>query len=293
MQMRQLTYFVAVCETLNFTKAAKRFYISQTAVTQQIKALETELGVQLFNRDNRHVTITPAGVSFLTDARRILAQVASAKERVQAANTAVLGTLRIGYVNGLEKTRLADWLNQFHQQYPNATFTLLRQNVAALYDAVLADQLDLVLNLNYTSQPIPHLKTKLLQHAALMAVFPMQHPLANQTMIRPAALKDYPLIDIEKHTSKYHEATTIMKFFTDAGFLPDVKYVSNDIENTILAVAAGLGYALLPAYFTQSLNLDDRVIALPIVGCEKALNIVAAWKPENTNPLLPYFLSLL
>jgi DNA-binding transcriptional LysR family regulator len=84
-----------------------------------------------------------------------------------------------------------------------------------------------------------------------------------------------------------------MKFFTDAGFLPAVKYVSNDIENTILAVAAGLGYALLPAYFTQSLNLDDRVIALPIVGCDQTLTVAAAWKPENTNLLLPHFLALI
>ena len=72
MQLRQLEYFIAVAEHLNFTKAAQQFYISQTAVTLQIKALEEELGVTLFHRSNRKVELTPAGKTFLEDANAIL-----------------------------------------------------------------------------------------------------------------------------------------------------------------------------------------------------------------------------
>ena len=94
MQIRQLEYFVAVSEHLNFTKAAKQFYISQTAVTQQIKALEQELGAELFIRNNRHVELTPAGKTFLEDARAIIKRTQDAMIRARQADTVFTGNLR-------------------------------------------------------------------------------------------------------------------------------------------------------------------------------------------------------
>lgn len=289
MKIQQLNYFIAVCETLNFTKAAQRFFISQTAVTQQIKALEDELGVQLFDRTHRHVTITPAGKTFRTDAQEILRRLTLAKNRAQAASTTVTGQLRIGYLNGFERANIAEILRAFHQQYPNVAFTLTRGNVAELYDAVLAERLDVVFNLQYTPQTIPHLTCDLYQTYPLTAVFPATHPLAHRQRIAPEELAHYPLVDVEKHTSRYQEASTITKFFTDAGFLPPVSYLSDDIENTILAVSAGLGYALLPGFFTDTLTLQDRVTSVAITGQERTMRIVLATKAGNSNALLPRF----
>ena len=87
MQIRQLEYFLAVCEHLNFTKAARQFYISQTAVSLQIQTLEEELGVRLFNRTNRRVELTPAGRTFQEDARAILRRTKDAMERARRADT--------------------------------------------------------------------------------------------------------------------------------------------------------------------------------------------------------------
>ena len=91
MQIRQLEYFLAVCEHLNFTKAARQFYISQTAVSLQIQTLEEELGVRLFNRTNRRVELTPAGRTFQEDARAILRRTKDAMERARRADTVLTG----------------------------------------------------------------------------------------------------------------------------------------------------------------------------------------------------------
>lgn len=293
MTMKQLEYFVAVSEHLNFTKAAQQFFISQSAMTLQIKALEEELGVSLFSRTNRRVELTPAGRTFLDDAHAILRRTRDAIGRAKAASTIFTGHLNLGFVKGYEKTNLSDLLADFHITYPNISLNLTRENVAELYDGVLDHNLDFVFNLQYQAADLSYLDN--LQHLVikrypLMAVMPASHPLSHRTSIKRAELKGYPLVDIKKNHSRYGETTTILNAFTAAGFLPNVQYVSDDIETSILAVAAGLGYALLPEYITNALSSREKVIALPLENEGDRMTIIGAWHKENTNPALQPFL---
>lgn len=290
MQIRQLEYFIAVSEHLNFTKAAKQYYISQTAVTQQIKSLEQELGVQLFIRNNRHVELTPAGKTFLGDAKAILRRTRDAVDRAKRADTVFTGNLNIGFIKGFEKTNLSDLLAEFHVQYPNIALTLTRENVSELYDGILDHNLDIIINLRYSMDDLEEMNTRVVSYYPLLAVMPASHPLAHRTSIKRSELKGYPLVDIKKSDNRYGETTTILNAFTRAGFLPNVQYVSDDIETSILAVAAGIGYALLPAYITDSLSLKEKVISVPIEGEEKKMTVIAAWHKENENPALQRFL---
>lgn len=290
MQIRQLEYFVAVCEQLNFTRAAKQFYISQTAVTLQIKALEEELGVQLFHRTNRKVELTPAGKTFLEDARAILRRTRDAMERAKRADTVFTGHLNIGFVKGYEKTNLSDLLSDFHVQYPNISFSFTRENVSELYDGVLDGSLDIIFNLQYSMDDLEDLDFRIIRQCPLLAVMPASHPLAHRTSIKRSELKGYPLVDIKKNESRYGETTTILNAFTRAGFLPNVRYVSDDIETSILAVAAGLGYALLPSYITDYITTREKVISVPIEGEEKEMTVIAAWHHKNDNAALKKFL---
>ena len=108
MNINQLKYFVAVAEQRSFTKAANQYYLSQTAVTQQVRALEESLGVQLLDRNSRPVSLTPAGAVFLKEAKAILVRMDTAVSRVKDASTGVVGTLRIGYTKGYERSSLSD-----------------------------------------------------------------------------------------------------------------------------------------------------------------------------------------
>ena len=287
MQIRQLEYFIAVSEQLNFTKAAKQFYISQTAVTLQIKALEDELGVKLFNRNNRMVELTPAGRTFLEDAKAILRRTRDAVDRARRADTVFTGHLSLGFVKGFEKTVLSDLLAEFHSRYPNISISLTRDNVADLYDAVLDGSLDLAINILYSfdymddMQDMDHV---VLRRYPLLAVMPVSHPLSHRTVINRSELKGYPLVDIKKSENKYGEKKAIMNAFARAGFMPDIQYISDDVETSVLAVAAGLGYALLPSYITDNIVIKEKVTAVPLEGEEQQMIIIGAWNRNNDNP---------
>ncbi len=291
MQIRQLEYFVAVSEHLNFTKAAKQFYISQTAVTQQIKALEQELGAELFIRNNRHVELTPAGKTFLEDARAIIKRTQDAMIRARQADTVFTGNLNIGFIKGYEKTNFSDLLADFHIRYPNISLKFTRENVSELYDGILDRTLDTIINLQYSTDDLEDMEYRVIRRYPLLAVMPASHPLSHRASIQRSELKGYPLVDIKKSDNRYGENTTILNAFTSAGFLPNVQYVSDDIETSILAVAAGLGYALLPSYITDALTPREKVIAVPLEGEEKRMTVIAAWHRQNENPALEKFLS--
>ncbi|MCD8217645.1 MAG: LysR family transcriptional regulator [Clostridiales bacterium] len=290
MQIRQLEYFLAVSEQLNFTKAAKQLYVSQTAVSLQIKALEEELGVSLFFRTNRRVELTPAGKSFQADARAILKRTEDAIERARKADTGFTGHLSIGFVKGYEKNNLSEMLADFHIKYPNISLSFARENVSDLYDSVLDSNLDIVFNLQYSTDDMEDMDYVVIRHYPLMAVVSTAHPLAHRASIRRSELKGYPLVDIVQREDKYGEAATITNAFTRAGFLPDIQYVSDDIEISLLAVATGIGYALLPTYITDSITAKDKVVAIPIQGEEEEMTLVAAWHKDYHNPALKKFL---
>ncbi|MCD8133564.1 MAG: LysR family transcriptional regulator [Clostridiales bacterium] len=290
MHIRQLEYFLAVSEQLNFTKAAKQFYISQTAVTLQIKLLEEELGVKLFNRTNRHVELTPAGKTFQEDARAILRRTRGAMERARRADTVFTGHLKIGFVKGYEKTNLSDLLADFHAKYPNISLSFTRENVSELYDGILNGSLDVIFNLRYSMDDLEHMDFVVIRHYPLLAVMPASHPFAHRTAIRWSELKGYPLVDIKQNNSRYGESATISNAFISAGFLPNIQYTSDDIETSLLAIAAGLGYALLPGYITDALTTREKVIAVPLEGEERRMTVIAAWHKNHENTALDKFL---
>ena len=126
MNRNQLRYFVAAAETRSFTKAADQFFISQTAITQQIKLLEEMLGCPLFDRGTRPVTLTPAGQAFLAEAKAILERMDHAIDRAHGAATGLAGTLRAGYLKGYEQSEFTDFLRQFHQRHTNLLTTFYR-----------------------------------------------------------------------------------------------------------------------------------------------------------------------
>ena len=127
MNINQLKYFISVAEHQSFTKAANQFYISQTAITQQIQALEESIGTKLIDRSTRPISLTPGGNIFLVEARAILDHMETALWRTREASTGLMGTLRIGYTKGYEQSSLPKKLRDFRKEYPNIFYHLLQK----------------------------------------------------------------------------------------------------------------------------------------------------------------------
>ena len=290
MNFRQLEYFVATAEELSFTRAAKRLFVSQATLSQQVRALEHEIGVKLLERDSRHVRLTGAGSVFLEEARSMLSRAQDALARTRAADNGPEGELRVGYVKGYERTDLPEMLFDFHERYPGVRLSFLRENVAELYDALRAEEVDLVINLLYDGAELGEIQYQVLRHYPLLAVVPASSPLAWKGSLRMSDLAPYPLVDIHKGAGSYGEGQAIARTLAETGAEVSVSYVSEDVETSILAVACGMGYALLPGYFTSGLYPDSKVMAMPIEGKEHEMTVCAAWLARHKNELLDVFL---
>ena len=151
MNLNQLRYFVSVAESGSFTRAAINQYISQTAITQQIRALEETVGAKLFDRNSRPVSLTPAGKVFLKEAREILGRMDVALSRIREASTGLEGDLRLGYTKGYEHSDLPKYLRVFHQEYPNVLLLCHRCDTDALASGLLSGEYDIIFTWDSTN----------------------------------------------------------------------------------------------------------------------------------------------
>jgi DNA-binding transcriptional LysR family regulator len=194
-ELRHLRYFVAVAEELNFTRAAERLYMAQPPLSTQIRGLEEELGVQLFERDKRRVYLTQAGRHFLDRARTILASVQSAKDEVQSAAAGEVGKLNVGFTaSSMLTTALPSGIRQYRASFPAVELQLREMASMHQLDAINARELDLgVLRKPNVSIPVG-VTIEEWYSAPLVAAMPQQHVLTRGKGIHIRELKDVPLI---------------------------------------------------------------------------------------------------
>ena len=190
MNRNQLKYFVAAAESRSFTKAAEQFYISQTAITQQIRLLEETLGCPLFDRSTRPVSLTSAGTIFLREAKGILERMSRAQKRVHDASTGLSGTLRVGYVRGYERSDLSAHIRQFHQQNSNVLITFYRCSTDALAAGLLHHEYDIIFTWDSTNLKTQEgVSCRTVEKARLVVALYAGHPLAQRQQLRRQELR--------------------------------------------------------------------------------------------------------
>ncbi len=291
MNINQLHYFVQAAESRSFTMAATQNYISQTAITQQIRALENSLGVQLFNRNRRPLELTPAGHSFLRDAKAILARVDLAVHRVHEASIGFVGTLRIGYTKGYERSNLSEILRSFHEKYPNILVSCHRFDTNQLSSGLFKDEYDIIFT--WDSSELcenPDIQYQLNERSPLVAALYPHHNFSQRNVLSRKELKNETILFMT--LSSAGDSTEDMSFYQlyqDAGYQPNIVFRSNDIESILMMVAAEQGVSILPSYATQKLMNADNLIFIPLQGEKEYVDIISAWKITNDNPVLHRF----
>ncbi|BBF41431.1 transcriptional regulator, LysR family [Lachnospiraceae bacterium KM106-2] len=291
MTTNQLEYFIAVAENLNFTKAAKQFFLSQTAITQQIKVLENSLDTKLFYRTKRHVELTPAGKVFLIEAKAILERTSVAKEKVRVATNGLLGSLRIGYVKSYEHSNLSKILSHFHNAYPNIELTLYRDNADALIKKLNDDLLDLVITLDFSLyHHYPSLTSKKLHSVPLMAVLPSSHPFAGKQSIKRSDLAGETLFIMHsKNMDPANSNEEVLDSNYERGLNPKCIHYSSDIETILMMVSAEMGISILPSYAVINQNYVKNIIVLPLDGLNECIDVTVYWNPLRESEVMGYF----
>jgi DNA-binding transcriptional LysR family regulator len=241
MELRHLTYFLAVAERLNFSRAAEDLHVAQPAISQQIRALEEELDVKLFDRLGKRVALTEAGQALLPHARRILAAVEAAQNEVRERHTLTRGTVSLGAPTTVSTHRLPGQLTRFKREYPGLEVTLREAGTESLLRLVVEGKLDLAIVATDVLPPEVEVAAYLDEHYILAVS--ANHPLAKHRSARLADLAGEAFI-LFPEGYKLREVT--LNACRRAGFEPKVALDGGAIQSALEFVAAGLGVAIAP-----------------------------------------------
>ncbi|MFI7419585.1 LysR substrate-binding domain-containing protein [Nonomuraea sp. NPDC049684] len=245
MELQQLRYVLAVAETSNFTRAAERCRVVQSALSHQIAALERELGARLFERTSRRVRLTTAGEAFLPAARDCLEAADRARTDVAAASGEIRGRLAVGSIPTVSAVDLPVVLKEFRRRHPRVRITLVSAGSEDLIERVRRGETDVAfLGLPTRAEP-KAVQSRPLARGELVAVVAPDHPLAGgESDLR--GLADEPFIDFRAgHAGRIQSDVA----FAAAGVHREVAFEVTSAEFMVDLVRHGLGVGLLPAAY--------------------------------------------
>jgi DNA-binding transcriptional LysR family regulator len=287
MELRHLRYFVAVAEELHFRRAAERLYVAQPAVSEQIRKLEAELGVRLFDRTHRSVSLTQPGSALLVEARRVLHQADVAQRAARNAHDSAGSKLRIGYVPDALPASVPRALQALASEAPLVEVSLESGATNQLLQSVHDERLDAVI----VGLPAPGkgLQVTSLGDQSLVAAVPAGSPKAFEPELTLEQLAPDRLVMLPRDGNPaLHDAIVAMS--RDAGLSPTfVEAPEPRVEAVLLAVAAGGGAALLPASVTQR-YATPGVRLVDLAGTEAAFEAAVLTRPDSDNLALHRFL---
>jgi DNA-binding transcriptional LysR family regulator len=287
MELRHLRYFVAVAEELHFRRAAERLYVAQPAVSEQIRKLEAELGVRLFDRTHRSVALTNPGSALLVEARRVLHQAEVAQLAARNAGDAAGSRLRIGYVPDALPGSVPRALQDLASVAPRVDVALETGTTLSLVQAVHDQRLDAAVVALPT--PTRGLRVSSLGHQSLVAALPAADARGHEPELTLERLDPQRLVMLPRDANPaLYDAVVAM--CREAGLSPTfVEAAEPRVEAVLLSIAAGGGVALLPASVTERYAAPG-VRLVPLAGAEPAFESAVLTQPDTESLAVHGFL---
>jgi DNA-binding transcriptional LysR family regulator len=289
MELRRLRYFVAVAEELSFNRAAQRLHISQPPLSNQIKRLEEELGVRLFDRSSRGVQMTDAGELLLEEARRIFVQVDQTVRTVQHVGYGEVGHLTLGFVPSASNEVLPPILRTFRDRYPEVDLFLREMRPDRVVHQLHNKQIDV--GFLYLPLEDASLSVECVSREPLVLALAETHPLASEPQLDLRALADEPFVlpaRYQRMPGLYGQVTETCR---QAGFVPNAVQKDVWLMQTIVGlVAGGIGVALVPASLR---NLHRKgVVYKSVYGLSPTVEMGLIWHRDNHSSVLNSFLKV-
>ena len=290
-ELRHLRYFIAVADELHFSRAAERLGISQPPLSQQIRDLESTLGVRLLRRTNRRVELTDAGRAYLDAAKDIIARVDDAGDMARRAERGEIGELHVGFTRSTPLIeRFPRAIRAFRETYPSVRLVLQERNTLQQIECLLDDRQQLGL-IRGAVLPAPLVSRKVVDDP-LVAVIRADHPLARRkrAKLRMEELSDEHFIVFTRAagTGIHDQLLTMCR---NAGFSPRISQEAGESSTMIGLVAAGMGVAVLPQSMRHVQVNGVAYVTIDSPDAASALHL--AHRRDDTSPLVKAFMKLM
>jgi DNA-binding transcriptional LysR family regulator len=287
-ELRWVEAFIAVAEELHFGRAAERLRMAQSPLSQTIRKLEKHLGVDLFDRNTRTVSLTTAGHAFLPHARRIMEELDLARRAARSTESRVYGNVRIGFSGSMNHHTVPPLTVAVRQRQPDIDLTLVGQ-------VMTADGLRMLrrgeLDLAFVGLPVnaPFAATRLIANEPLGATLPSSHPLAGADEIELKNLSDEGFITFPASQGSALRESMITAC-AGAGFRPHIVQEVMDPYTILSLVASEAGISLMPAPVANI--MPPGSVLVPLDASVPPLRAGIAWNPEHVTPALAAVLAI-
>jgi LysR family transcriptional regulator, benzoate and cis,cis-muconate-responsive activator of ben and cat genes len=286
----ELECFVAVAEELNFSRAARRLHLSQPPLSRQIQSLEEKLGVRLFDRNTRSVTLTSAGMLYLQDIRQILTRLDAATASVRRANTGEILRLNLAFVGVLLEEAMVGVLQSFRKLHPRCQIHLMDLPPAAQLNALQSGHVD-----GAFIGAAPHklnkgLSAVIWKREPLLIALPEGHPCAAGKKVSLSALKNENWVMVARAAAPAYRRQ-FDRLSMEAGIYPRVVQESERVPAVLTMVAAQQGISLLPEAVSRLVH--PGVVFRGVKGTVPMLEHAFVYRSAKENQLVTDFLNLL
>jgi len=287
-ELRHIRYFLAVAEELHFRKAAEKLFISQPGLSRQIKLLEEELGVVLFERHNRKVILTKVGEYLKTEFSLQLKTLSHTLDNAKLLHDGKKGELKIGYVGSAMQDVIPNLLLSFEKNHPDILFNLKEIDNQKQIEDLLSFSLDVGF---VRLERVPrNLDIKVILKENFCLVLPENHLINEDNFKSLKQFKEDSFILFDsKYSASYYEK--VMQIFDDCGFTPLVSHNTIHSSSIFKLVENGFGISIIPKSLAKKRGYKIKFIELDKIIQKTTLSVI--WNKKNTNPILNDVLRLL
>ncbi len=287
-ELRHLTYFLAVAQELHFRKAAEKLFISQPGLSRQVKQMEEILETQLFERNKKKVTLTPAGHYLKKEVEFIFNHLEKVERQLKLVGDGNRGELRIGFLGSAMQQVIPELLLGLKENYPKVKTSLEELSNVAQVDDVLKDKLDV--GFVRVSRVPSTLEMKTVFTDTFSLVLPERYPMLTREFdgMQRFANEDFILFS-QAYSPLYYD--TIMSICQDAGFAPKVSHKSVHAHTIFKLVENHMGIAIVPTSLQNGFQMRVKFVELKDIPQRAELSVI--WKKEHTNPVLKNCMELL
>ncbi|QWF78526.1 LysR family transcriptional regulator [Amycolatopsis sp. CA-230715] len=279
MELRQLTHFLAVAERRHFTKAAGDLHLTQSSLSSSIRALERELGGDLFVRSTRRVELTEAGRALLPAARRAVEAAEAGRDAVAGVHGLLRGTLTVGAIQTLGMVDLPAVLTRYHRRHPAVGLRVRHDSVRGLVHATVTGELDLAFVDRPLGPDADRVRAHRLGSESLVLAVAANDPLAHRAKVRIAELGDADFVEYRADSAL---RASIDRATREAGLRRRICCEVDTITDQVELVATGLGVALLPPLALRTAG--ERVAGVPTepaIGREQVVVLARDREPSQ------------